>query len=261
MSALEVFQFDDLEVRTATLACEPAVVLSDLAKVLGYRSAADAARILREHHRGYAEVRTPGGTQRMIVVTERGVNRLLMRSGASNAERVQDWLSDDVMPAIRSTGTYSAPVEVSRRDLALAILAAEDEADRQRERAEVAESFKAAIESNEGRSVRAFHKHYFADTPERDFFAVLYSRGLLIDQRKKGARRADGSFRDGSQHGHPTAEGKHYFYIDAGVVERTGYRYEQARVRPGDPELALVATLSRRGLTPTRAISTELAHV
>lgn len=156
----------------------------------------------------------------------------------------------------------AAPVaEVSRRDLALAVLAAEDEADRQRARAEAAESFKHAIESNNGLSPREFHKHYFADTPERVFFETLYSRHLLIDQRRKGTRRTDGTYRDGAQHGHPTAEGKRYFYLDAGIDERTGYRYEQARVRPGDPELALVATLARRGLMPTRAITTEITNV
>lgn len=125
MSALEVFRFEGAELRTASLNGEPAVVLSDLAKLLGYRSASDAGRILRDHHRGYAEVRTPGGAQTMLVVTEQGMNRLLMRSNASNAEQVQDWLSDDVMPSIRRTGAYVVP-ETPEQLMARAVLQAQE---------------------------------------------------------------------------------------------------------------------------------------
>jgi|GEM_PF-2634991 len=142
MSALDVFQYEGAELRTASLDGEPAVVLSDLAKLLGYRSASDAGRILRDHHRGYAEVRTPGGAQTMVVVTEQGMNRLLMRSNASNAEQVQDWLSDDVMPSIRRTGSYvtetpeqlmsralvTAQAIIERKDEQIAVLAPRAEA-------------------------------------------------------------------------------------------------------------------------------------
>lgn len=107
---LTTFGFHGQPVRTATLDDAPAVVLTDIAKVLGYRDANTAGRTLREHHRGYAEVRTPGGTQQMLVVTEQGFNRLVMRSNAANAEEVQDWVTDEVLPSIRRTGGYVAPV-------------------------------------------------------------------------------------------------------------------------------------------------------
>lgn len=152
-----------------------------------------------------------------------------------------------------------APAVVSRRDLAQMVLAAEDEADRQRERAEVAEQFKSAIERNEGLSPRAFHKHYFPDVTEREFFDLLYKRRLLIDQRRNGTQRDDGTFRNGSQHGHPGFAGKAYFYVDSGVNQKTGYRFEQTLVRPGQPEVALVNHLAKLGLTPQT--SKELAHV
>lgn len=61
----------------------------------------------------------------MIVVTEQGMNRLLMRSNASNAEQVQDWLSDEVMPSIRRTGTYVAP-ETPEQLMARAVVQAQE---------------------------------------------------------------------------------------------------------------------------------------
>ena len=257
MSALEVFGFDGAELRAVMVGGEPWFVAADVARILDLGNIRSSIALLDDDEKGVHSVDTLGGPQSLVTVSESGLYSLVLRSRKPEARVFKRWLTHEVIPRIRKTGAYVV-AEVSRRDLALAVLAAEDEADRQRARAEVAESFKHAIESSDGLSVRAFHKHYFADTAERAFFDVLY-RGLLINQRGKGTRRADGTFRDGSQHGHPTAEGKRYFYLDAGVVECTGYRFEQARVRPGDPELALVAYLERRGLTATRTTS-EVAH-
>jgi prophage antirepressor-like protein len=109
------FAFEGVEVRTLMVDGEPRLVVSDLAKVLGYRSAADAARLLRDAHKGYAEVRTLGGPQNMLVTNEKGMYRLMLRSNASNAEAVQDWITDEVLPQIRRTGAYASPAA----DLAL----------------------------------------------------------------------------------------------------------------------------------------------
>lgn len=109
MNAVMPFEFGGEQIRSAMLDGKPALVLSDIAKVLGYRDAATAGRILRDHHKGYTEVRTPGGTQQMLVITEQGFNRLVIRSNAANAEQVQDFITDEVMPALSRTGSY-APV-------------------------------------------------------------------------------------------------------------------------------------------------------
>ena len=102
------FQYEGSAVRTVLIDSEPWFVVSDAAKILGYRDAANAARLLRSHQQGYSEVSTPSGTQRMLVCNEGGVNRLIMRSNAKNAEDIQDWFTDVVLPEIRKTGTYNA---------------------------------------------------------------------------------------------------------------------------------------------------------
>lgn len=93
-----------------------AFVVTDVAALLGYRAAPEAARMLREHQRGYAVVSTPGGPQRMITCTEAGLNRLVLRSRASNADEIQDWVTDEVLPAIRRTGSYGAAALPDLRD-------------------------------------------------------------------------------------------------------------------------------------------------
>lgn len=138
MKDLQIFNYQDTAVRTAELNGGPAIVLADIAKVLGYRDANTAGRILRDHHKGYAEVRTPGGTQQMTVVTEKGFNRLVMRSNAKNAEDVQDWITDDVLPTIRKTGSYGQVAALpSRAALAQMVLDAEKEIEAAKMQAEL----------------------------------------------------------------------------------------------------------------------------
>lgn len=107
-SGLTLLNYHGHEIRQVELNGKPAIVVADVATILGYRDANTAGRILRDHQKGYAEVRTPGGAQRMLVATLEGFNRLTIKSNAKNADDVQDWLTDDVMPAIQTTGSYNA---------------------------------------------------------------------------------------------------------------------------------------------------------
>ena len=42
-------------------------------------------------------------------LTESGVYKLIFKSRKEAAERFQDWVTDEVLPSIRKTGTYIAP--------------------------------------------------------------------------------------------------------------------------------------------------------
>lgn len=130
------FEFGGEQIRPASLDGKPALVLADIARILGYRDAATAGRIVRDHHKGYTEVRTPGGTQQMLVVTEQGFNRLVIRSNAANAEQVQDFITDEVMPQLARTGSYAAPKSLEQRSLELL---GELNAEVQRQAAEIIE--------------------------------------------------------------------------------------------------------------------------
>lgn len=134
---LVLFKFEGQKVRAVEIDGDRWVVVSDLAKLLGFREAKDAARNLRPHHKGSAEVPTPGGRQRMLITNERGANRLILRSKSSKAEAIQDWITDEVMPSIIRTGKYVAPDHVRQMlGLELDRTELEGEADRERWRAE-----------------------------------------------------------------------------------------------------------------------------
>ncbi|GAA3417588.1 phage antirepressor KilAC domain-containing protein [Streptosporangium vulgare] len=61
---------------------------------------------------GYGTSRA-GGNPNRTFLTREGANRLLMKSKAPGANRVHEWLADDVMPSIDDKGSYTAPGKVA----------------------------------------------------------------------------------------------------------------------------------------------------
>jgi prophage antirepressor-like protein len=248
------FAFQGAEVRTVTIDGEPWFVAADVTDLLGYTNGRMSVAAIPDRMKSSVTISdgTSGNPNRAIL-NEAGVNRLIMRSTLPNAERIQDWLAEDVMPSIRKTGSYVAPVAprsemdiIREQHAAIGTLLEQNEA--VVARAVAAESFKAAIEVADGLTPREFNKHYLSDLGERAFFQILYTSGLLIDQR--GQRfGGDGKPKSGKQHSHPSFTGKAYFYLHP-TVDRDGNRFENTRVRPGAPELALVEYFAKRGFTP-----------
>lgn len=97
--------FDGQQVRIVVRDGEPWFVASDVARVLGYERPADA---VRAHCKGVGEapIPTPGGTQTLKIIPERDLYRLVMRSRLPSAERFEEWVVGEVIPAIRKTGGY-----------------------------------------------------------------------------------------------------------------------------------------------------------
>ncbi|MES0243662.1 DNA-binding protein [Citrobacter cronae] len=98
---------------------KPAFDAVELAKSLGYTNPAKA---LKDHCKsliklnyneslelGFGE--KPRGTQ---LAGQADLFRLILRSQLPSVERVQDWVCEDVLPAIMTTGTYSKEVPVAK---------------------------------------------------------------------------------------------------------------------------------------------------
>lgn len=163
------------------------------------------------------------------------------------ARKVRDYLLDSEQTV------RSMPVEpLSGLEYALALVNAEQRVLEEKRRADAGEKFKRAIEAGDGLGLREFHKKYFSSVTETEFMEHLYSKHYLIDQRGKGTLRESGpragTYRDGSQHRHPSYKGKEYFYLHANQ-DRAGGRRENTRVRPGQWEIALRDRLAAEGLT------------
>ena len=86
---------------------------SDVAKALGYTNPSKA---LSDHCKGVTKRYTPtkSGTQEMSFIPESDVYRLSFGSKLPNAERLTDWIVEEVIPAIRKHGAYMTPEVIER---------------------------------------------------------------------------------------------------------------------------------------------------
>ncbi|WP_051378336.1 phage antirepressor KilAC domain-containing protein [Derxia gummosa] len=110
MRDLQIFQFQAAQVRTVVgEGGEPLFVGKDVCDVLGYTNANKA---MNDHCRGvpirYPIVDSLGRQQEVRVLTEGDVMRLVVRSKLPAAEKFEQWVFDEVLPAIRKTGRYGA---------------------------------------------------------------------------------------------------------------------------------------------------------
>ena len=85
---------------------EPWFVGIDVCHVLGISDHTQTLGRLNEDERGRDMIPTPGGDQRVIIVSEPGVYRLMFSSRKPEAERFKRWLAHDVLPSLRRTGRY-----------------------------------------------------------------------------------------------------------------------------------------------------------
>lgn len=92
---------------------EPWFVGKEVAAVLGYTDTAQAIRKhVRANHKGVVEMTTPGGKQPVTIIDEAGLYSLVLRSKLPQAEEFQEWVTSEVLPAIRKHGGYLTPEKV-----------------------------------------------------------------------------------------------------------------------------------------------------
>ena len=99
-AAIVPFAYEGNPVRVVKIDGQPWFVASDVTTILGYARARDAVRTLRDQHKGAHLMRTPGGDQEVTVISRSGLFRLALRSDKAEAEAFQDWVTDEVLPAI-----------------------------------------------------------------------------------------------------------------------------------------------------------------
>ena len=109
----EVQIFENAEfgkVRTIVKGREPYFVGKDVAEVLGYKDTVNAlkAHVDEEDKTGW-QITTPSrGTQTATIINESGLYSLILSSKLPAAKKFKRWVTSEVLPAIRKTGSYTA---------------------------------------------------------------------------------------------------------------------------------------------------------
>ena len=108
MNELKVFNNPEFgKVRTITEHGKTLFCGSDVARALGYKRPNEA---ISAHCKGTVKRRTPtkGGEQEMNFIPEGDIYRLAAKSELPGADEFERWIFDEVLPAIRKTGQYTA---------------------------------------------------------------------------------------------------------------------------------------------------------
>lgn len=133
MNDLQIFENSEFgTVRTVENNGKTYFVANDIAKALGY---IETAKAIRTHCKGVSEMDIPsnGGIQRMKIIPEGDIYRLVIKSQLPSAERFESWVFDEVLPSIRKHGMYAVDDLINNPDLAIkAFTALKEEKERNR---------------------------------------------------------------------------------------------------------------------------------
>ena len=109
METNQIFHFQGKEIQIKVIDNNPWFLASDIAKALSVKNVSDMVKSanIKEKHCRIVLNYTLGGEQKMLFVDEAGMYKILMKSRKAVAEEFQDWVSEQVLPSIRKTGSYS----------------------------------------------------------------------------------------------------------------------------------------------------------
>lgn len=130
-AAVVPFNYGETQVRVVTIDGEPWFVLADLCKVLEIRNGRDVAARLADDQKGVGQIDTPGGRQKMTIVSESGMYEVVIRSDKPEAVTFRRWITSEVLPQIRKTGGYGTAALPDRKTLAQWVVEAEERAERE----------------------------------------------------------------------------------------------------------------------------------
>ncbi|UBH10633.1 BRO family protein [Macrococcus armenti] len=110
MNDLQVFNFEQLPVRTLEVDGDPYFVGKDVAEILGYKNGSrDINRHVDEEDRMVQVLpQYQNGTlvSKTILINESGLYSMIFGSKLESAKRFKRWITSEVLPTLRKTGSY-----------------------------------------------------------------------------------------------------------------------------------------------------------
>ena len=106
-NSVQSFNFNQNQIQVINKDGEAWFVASEIAAMFGYRDAANLTRILDDDEKGTHNVSTLGGKQDVSVINESGFYHAAFKSRKAEVKPFRKWVTTEVLPAIRKTGSYS----------------------------------------------------------------------------------------------------------------------------------------------------------
>lgn len=108
-NALQLFNFENNQIRVLKINNEPWFVGKDVATILGYSNTRKALidHVDDEDKKDGVTIRdSMGRSQLAVVINESGMYSLILSSKLPNAKKFKRWVTSEVLPAIREDGAY-----------------------------------------------------------------------------------------------------------------------------------------------------------
>lgn len=109
--SLQVFNFNQNEVRTFLLNNDPYFCLKDICSVLELSNPSMVAERLDEDERTKFNLGRQGDT---TFINESGLYNVVLRSDKPQAKQFRKWVTSEVLPSIRKTGIYATELTVDK---------------------------------------------------------------------------------------------------------------------------------------------------
>lgn len=111
MNELQVFNFNENQIRTLLINNEPYFIGKDVANILAYNEPHKAiTRHVDEDDRmKHPIIDELGRKQETWLINESGLYSLILSSKLPTAKKFKRWVTSEVLPAIRKTGKYQVP--------------------------------------------------------------------------------------------------------------------------------------------------------
>ena len=132
MNELRLFNFENNQVRTLLINDEPWFVGKDVAEILEYTNTAKAIRDhVDEEDKLTERIVLSGQNREVIFINESGLYSLVLSSKLPSAKKFKRWVTSEVLPQIRKTGSYATPQLTGEELMAKALIEAKSVLERQ----------------------------------------------------------------------------------------------------------------------------------
>lgn len=192
MNEVQLFNFENHEVRSLLINSEPWFVGKDVAEVLGYAKPlnAIAQHVDKDDSLKQGLTDSLGRQQKTIFVNESGLYALIFGSKLESAQKFKRWVTSEVLPALRKTGQYQVK-ELSGSELmakalieAQSVLAAKDkQIEEMKPKVVFADAVATSHTSILVGELAKILKQNGIDMGQKRLFAWLREKGYLIKRQ------------------------------------------------------------------------------
>lgn len=191
MNEVQLFNFENHEVKSLLINSEPWFVGKDVAETLGYT---DTNQAIRKHVDDEDKLsrRFDGSGQgrEMVIINESGLYSLVLSSKLPTAKKFKRWVTSEVLPALRKTGQYQVK-ELSGQELmakalieAQSVLAAKDkQIEQMKPKVVFADAVATSHTSILVGELAKILKQNGIDMGQKRLFAWLRENGFLIKRK------------------------------------------------------------------------------